>query len=54
MNKYCCSAFERALEWGTDYGEDGPLIRHINHEYLVGSGLLPLYYCPWCGLDLEE
>lgn len=54
MNKYCCSAFEKALEWGTDYGEDGPLMRYISHQYLVGFGLPHVNYCPWCGTELEE
>jgi hypothetical protein len=54
MSSYCCSKFEKALEWGTDFAEEGPAISHMDSEYWIGTDLGAIHFCPWCGYELEE
>ena len=44
-----CSAFLDAQKACTDNEGYGALIRAWNGSWLVGCGLPPIAFCPWCG-----
>jgi hypothetical protein len=46
----CCSAFDRAQQLKTDNESCGALIYQDGGKFMMGSNLLPLKFCPWCGV----
>jgi hypothetical protein len=51
---YCCLEFDRAREVGSDSEGYGRLIHHWDGKYVMGTDMLPILYCPWCGYEIEE
>ena len=47
-----CDEFEGAQKFGTDGEGYGAAVFQNGGEYLIGSYLHPLSFCPWCGHEL--
>lgn len=45
----CCDAFLLANMLGTDNESYGCLIYGKKRPFMMGDGLPPIKFCPWCG-----
>lgn len=54
-HNYCCDAFARATENGTDNESwSSAIVQDINGQYFVGLTDDPMKLCPWCGKLLGQ
>lgn len=51
--KYCCDDFELARQSGTDNEGYGELVEIQDGQWIIGTGLIPIVHCPWCGVKLR-
>ena len=54
---FCCHSFVQATQDGTDNEAWGTLINAEDiggFRWVMGAGLEPLRFCPWCGAKADD
>lgn len=50
----CCHEFSKATQRGTDNEGYGRLIMDWDGVLMIGAGLAPMKFCPWCSTHVKE